>query len=144
MKATDSRECRSCHRQEVFSFEKFKNHREGLRMAKGLEEGETCIDCHKGLAHTMPDRSSGYKNFLKQLITESTDPEIKADTVYPLETVYSYSSQEGNKESRVLAATKLTVVDSNGKWLKVRIDGWQQDGVNAMIYELQGKRIFSG
>ena len=28
-------------------------------------------------------------------------------------------------------------------WLRVRVDGWQQDEVDAMIYEMQGKRIFS-
>jgi len=143
MKAHDSRECRSCHKQEAFVFGEFKNHNDAMRMAEGLEEGETCIDCHKGLVHPMPDRSSGYTKLLEQLTAESADPDIKADTIYPLEMVYSYSSKEGSKEGRILAATSLAVLENNGKWLKVRIDGWRQDGVDAMIYELQGKRIFS-
>ncbi len=143
MKAHDSRECRSCHNQEAIVFEEFGNHSDAMRMAEGLEQGDTCIDCHKGLVHTMPDRSSGYKKLLEQLIAESADPEIEADTVYPLETVYSYSGPEGSQEGRILAATRLTVLDNKGKWLKVRVDGWQQDEVDAIIYELQGKRIFS-
>lgn len=143
MKAHDSRECRSCHNQEAFVFEEFNNHNDAKRMAEGLEEGGTCIDCHKGMVHTMPDISSGYKKLLEQLIAESSDPDITKDMVYPLETVYSYSSQEGPREGRILTATRLTVLDNNGNWLKVRVDGWQQDEVDAMIYELQGKRIFS-
>ena len=143
MKAHDSRECRSCHTQEAIVFEEFKNHSDAKRMAEGLEEGGTCIDCHKGLVHTMPDRSSGYTKTLEDLLAESADPDIKTDTVYPLEIVYSYSSREGDREGRILSATRLTVLDNNGAWLKVRVDGWQQDEVDAMIYELQGKRIFS-
>jgi len=147
MKAHDSRECRSCHTEEAIVFEEFKNHSDAKSMAEGLEEGDTCIDCHKGLVHTMPDRSSGYTKTLEDLLAESADPDIKADTVYPLETVYSYSSREGNREGnregRILSATRLTVLDNKGDWLRVRVDGWQQDEVDAMIYALQGKRIFS-
>ena len=143
MKAHDSRECRSCHKQDAIVFEKFNNHTDAMRMAQGLEEGDTCIDCHKGMVHTMPDRSSGYKKLLEELVAESADPDISADTVYPLETVLSYSSPQGSREGRVLGATRLTVLDDEGKWLKVRVDGWQQDDIDAVIYEMQGKRIFS-
>jgi len=143
MKAHDSRECRSCHKQTAFVFEDFKNHSDAQLMADGLEAGDTCIDCHKGMVHPMPDRSSGYKKLLEQLIAEGVDPDIEADVVYPLETIYSYSGKEGSQESRVLAATSLSVLDNDGKWLRVRVDGWRQEGVEAMIYELQGKRIFS-
>jgi trimethylamine-N-oxide reductase cytochrome c-type subunit TorC len=143
MELHDSRECRSCHKQEAFVFEEFNSHSDAMRMSQGLDEGDTCIDCHKGLVHPMPDRSSGYKKVLEELLALSANPDIEADTVYPLETVFSYSSPNGQKESRILAATGLEVLDNNGDWLKVRVEGWQQDEVDSMIYELQGKRIFS-
>ncbi|MCP4045185.1 MAG: cytochrome C [Gammaproteobacteria bacterium] len=143
MEAHDSRECRSCHVEEAIVFEEFHNHNDAKRMAEGLEDGGTCIDCHKGMVHTMPDLSTGYKKLHEDLVAESTDPDIKADTIYPLETVYGYTSPDGSKEARILMATSLTVLDNDGEWLKVRVDGWQQDEVDAMIYALQGKRIFS-
>ena len=53
MKKTDSRECRNCH-----NFEYFDYGAQGRRSANmhqtGLNEGKTCIDCHKGIAHTLP------------------------------------------------------------------------------------------
>jgi len=113
MKAHDSRECRSCHKQDSIVFERFESHSDAMRMSEGLEEGDTCIDCHKGLVHTMPDRSSGYKKRLEELIAESADPDIDADTVYPLETVFSYSSQAGKREGRILAATRLAVLEND-------------------------------
>ncbi len=54
MKATDSRECRNCH-----SYESMDWHAQGLiaqrEMQKALKDGKTCIDCHKGLAHRLPE-----------------------------------------------------------------------------------------
>jgi nitrate/TMAO reductase-like tetraheme cytochrome c subunit len=53
MKATDSRECRSCH---DFANMKFDDQgRFAARKHKSATtKGETCIDCHKGVAHKLP------------------------------------------------------------------------------------------
>ena len=53
MKASDSRECRNCHSFDAMDVEKQKLR--GAKMHKiGLSEKKTCIDCHKGIAHTKP------------------------------------------------------------------------------------------
>jgi cytochrome c-type protein NapC len=53
MKANDSRECRNCHSFDAMDVEKQKLR--GAKMHKiGLAEKKTCIDCHKGIAHTKP------------------------------------------------------------------------------------------
>jgi len=53
MKASDSRECRNCHSFDAMDVEKQKLR--GAKMHKiGIEEKKTCIDCHKGIAHTKP------------------------------------------------------------------------------------------
>lgn len=53
MKATDSRECRNCH-----DFESMDYMHQGRRAVKmhidAFDKGETCIDCHKGIAHSLP------------------------------------------------------------------------------------------
>jgi cytochrome c-type protein NapC len=53
--ANDSLECRNCH-----SFASMDFTRQGARAAEAhgthLASGErTCIDCHKGIAHRLPD-----------------------------------------------------------------------------------------
>ena len=53
MKASDSRECRNCHSWDAMSAAK-QNPRAHREMEKGLKEGKTCIDCHKGIAHLLP------------------------------------------------------------------------------------------
>ncbi len=53
MKANDSRECRNCH--SFVSMDTDKQKLRGAKMHKiGIEEKKTCIDCHKGIAHSKP------------------------------------------------------------------------------------------
>ena len=54
MKATDSRECRNCHNYESFDYAE-QNRRSSSMHQTGLNEGKTCIDCHKGIAHRLPE-----------------------------------------------------------------------------------------
>lgn len=53
MIATDSRECRNCHTYDAMDFEA-QTRRAREKMREGLEKGETCIECHKGIAHKKP------------------------------------------------------------------------------------------
>lgn len=50
MKATDSRECRNCHHMDSMDLERQKPRARGQHES-AKAEGETCIDCHKGIAH---------------------------------------------------------------------------------------------
>jgi cytochrome c-type protein NapC len=53
LKESNSRECRNCHAFDAMSAglqkpEPYKKH------MQAREEGKTCIDCHKGVAHKLP------------------------------------------------------------------------------------------
>ena len=50
MKSTDSRECRNCHDFDSMKPEDQKK-RSRKQHAAAMEDGNTCIDCHKGIAH---------------------------------------------------------------------------------------------
>jgi cytochrome c-type protein NapC len=54
MKDTDSRECRNCHNFDYMDFGE-QGRRSVKAHAEGLDSGKTCIDCHKGIAHELPD-----------------------------------------------------------------------------------------
>ncbi|MGD2118018.1 MAG: NapC/NirT family cytochrome c [Chromatiales bacterium] len=59
MKASNSRECRTCHNFDQMAFD------DQGRMARkkhsaAADRGETCIDCHKGIAHEEPDEPDGW------------------------------------------------------------------------------------
>jgi len=53
MKANNSLECRNCHSMVSMDSEKQKP-RAKKQHELAQRDGETCIDCHKGIAHTKP------------------------------------------------------------------------------------------
>ena len=53
MKAADSRECRNCHGFESMNTEVQKP-RAKKAHELGQRDNQTCIDCHKGIAHKKP------------------------------------------------------------------------------------------
>ncbi len=53
MKETDSRECRNCHNFDYMDFT-LQGPRAQKRHQDAVDNGATCIDCHKGIAHELP------------------------------------------------------------------------------------------
>lgn len=54
MKATNSRECRDCHDFEHMDLSE-QDRTARKKHDRAMEEGKTCIDCHKGVAHELPE-----------------------------------------------------------------------------------------
>lgn len=54
MKSTDSRECRNCHNYTDMDLGE-QDKSAAKKHKRGIKQGETCIDCHKGIAHELPD-----------------------------------------------------------------------------------------
>jgi len=55
LKANDSLECRNCHNFDYMDFTA-QSSRASKQHSTSLAGGEkTCIDCHKGIAHQLPD-----------------------------------------------------------------------------------------
>ncbi|NMP32217.1 cytochrome c3 family protein [Thalassotalea sp. M1531] len=58
LKANDSLECRNCHNFDYMDFS-VQSSRASKMHSTSLASGEkTCIDCHKGIAHELPDMSN--------------------------------------------------------------------------------------
>jgi cytochrome c-type protein NapC len=60
MKATDSRECRNCHKFQSMDLDKQaprsanQHDQYYWEAVDGEKPTKTCIDCHKGIAHSLP------------------------------------------------------------------------------------------
>ena len=72
MKNTDSRECRNCHTINSMNPE-FQRPRARKQHMSAMEIGQTCIDCHKGIAH---------KNVRDQLGEEELEALEKPNPAY--------------------------------------------------------------
>ncbi|MCP4429696.1 MAG: hypothetical protein GY806_01830 [Gammaproteobacteria bacterium] len=54
MRETDSRECRNCHDDESMAFDKQSSMGSNIHQLN-IDWGKTCIDCHQGVAHELPN-----------------------------------------------------------------------------------------
>ncbi|EGR1858354.1 cytochrome C [Vibrio cholerae] len=55
LKTNDSLECRNCHQFNYMDFSE-QSSRAAKQHSTALASGEkTCVDCHKGIAHNLPD-----------------------------------------------------------------------------------------
>jgi trimethylamine-N-oxide reductase cytochrome c-type subunit TorC len=145
MKASDSRECRNCHSFAAMDFE-HQRPKAQAQMRKAAQEGGTCIDCHKGIAHKLPDTSGGYRTLQKELEALAARDGGKAEKSFVLKTAPAWGDAEkaaagGAGEGRVLPAAAVKVLERKGDLVRVRIDGWQQAGAERLFVALPGKRI---
>lgn len=54
MRASDSRECRNCHGLEAMQTD-LQTGSAARQHLKAVAERKTCIDCHEGIAHELPE-----------------------------------------------------------------------------------------
>jgi cytochrome c-type protein NapC len=55
LKANDSLECRNCHSSAAMDFTKQTRRAADIHSRYLVTKERTCIDCHKGIAHELPD-----------------------------------------------------------------------------------------
>ena len=56
LKANDSLECRNCHTEDAMDFTRQTTRAAEIHNTFLIQQdGYTCIDCHKGIAHQLPD-----------------------------------------------------------------------------------------
>ena len=56
-KANDSLECRNCHDYQSMDFTRQSPRAQAMHSTYLANKEKTCIDCHKGIAHHLPDVS---------------------------------------------------------------------------------------
>ncbi|MDV7142956.1 NapC/NirT family cytochrome c [Tropicimonas sp. TH_r6] len=141
MEKTDSQTCRNCHAfDDMLVPAQAKDAQK--QHPKAMDEGDTCISCHKGLVHQMPDMGSlaeaAYAEFEKTIgqIPDGTD------MVHPLETQAYFLDAAGQTAAgKVLAGAPFELIGTDGEMANIRLNGWRQDDVARVMYAEAGKRI---
>lgn len=140
MKENNAATCRSCH--DYNAMDHARQHPEAARqMQIAAKDNQSCIDCHKGIAHKLPDMSSGFRKQFEQLRHNASDD---GNTLYTLDMKPIYAAK-GDKDpaGSLLPASEVTVLKRDGDWLQVQITGWTETaGRQRVLSQLPGKRIF--
>lgn len=77
MKTTDSRECRNCHKFDYMDYSRQEPRASRIHQ-EALTQGKTCIDCHQGIAHSLPPKAKEtYRKLVESI--DKNDHQILVD-----------------------------------------------------------------
>lgn len=127
MKDTDSRECRNCHNFESMNPE-FQKPRARKQHLNAFETGQTCIDCHKGIAHhnvrnklsdeDLEKLEAPNPDYIREIPQEYRDGLARVEAKEAAEAAKVKAEKVAEKakvEERIAAAVAAAVASSGGK-----------------------------
>ena len=142
MRAGDSRECRNCHSFEAMAF-----HQQSIKAARAMRDAaktgtQTCIDCHKAVAHKMPDITATHRKMFAELMATAaaTAPAI-GESVVALTPLKLRPAPAAEPDGELAAGGSVRVLALADGLARIEIAGWRRDGGETQLYARQGKRI---
>ncbi|MDF3810640.1 MULTISPECIES: NapC/NirT family cytochrome c [Rhodopseudomonas] len=142
MRANDSRECRNCHSFAAMDFHK-QSTKAATAMAAAMKAGKTCIDCHKGIAHHLPDINADHRAAFAALAAAAAalTPAVGA-TLYAIAPIqFRLARDAAGPDGELAPAAAVTVRAIAGDALRLTITGWQREGSPELMYRRQGQRV---
>lgn len=134
MKEQDSATCRSCHNTEAWLLH--EQSKTAQKMHKNMQQsGQTCIDCHKGIVHFMPEMDITASG---QAGISGGDFSEQNKTLY---TTQIASANVGDGQVRLMPYAEVNDWKLKGDNVQGVVRGWQQAGAENLVYQDLGKRI---
>ncbi|GAB3514749.1 pentaheme c-type cytochrome TorC [Photobacterium alginatilyticum] len=141
--ANKSLECKNCHNYESMDFDNMRPTAR-IQMKQAAERDQSCIDCHKGIAHNLPknmDSTGGMISQLEQLASNTkftTGQEYISVRHLPLYEEKSLSTEAG----LLNPASSVKIIDQSNDAIQVEVSGWRKDkGFGRVIQEDFGMNI---
>ncbi len=144
--ANNSLECKNCHDYKSMNFD-LMSEKAQVQMKKAAERDQSCIDCHKGIAHKLPDMLEGASEAFAQLEQQSATSDYQTgNTYYTIRQLPIFEDQQLSVEAGQLnAVSPVKVVQVESDRLKIEVAGWRRTkGFGRVINEQFGYNISSG
>ncbi|NVK18200.1 MAG: NapC/NirT family cytochrome c [Methylocystaceae bacterium] len=140
MRDNDSRECRNCHSFEAMAF-----HEQTLKASRAMQDaykkGKTCIDCHKGIAHQMPDINKDNRTVYQTLLQNAkTSVRSMPDDKTVLFSKAIFVSTNADKLGRVVAGATVKTINVETDFVQIRFNAWRRQALPAKLYTAPERR----
>ncbi len=127
-KANNSRECRNCHDYDNMDFNKMRVTSQ-VMMRRAAERDASCMDCHKGIAHHLPDMKGAHNPAFDTLMSEAASTTIHSGDEY-----YSAVPQELYADEKlsqpigsIKVSTEVKVIQSKADATEVELKMWRKN-----------------
>ena len=126
--ANGSKECRACHDYKTMDFNKMRPTSQ-VMMRQAAERNQSCLDCHKGIAHHLPDVKGAHNPAFDTLTSEASSTSVKTGGKYVAAVPVDFFRDEALKQKigNLEIATPVTVVETKGNAVQVELDLWRKN-----------------
>ncbi|QBY03816.1 pentaheme c-type cytochrome TorC [Thalassotalea sp. HSM 43] len=134
--ANNSLECKNCHDYDSMDFDDMSE-RAKVQMKMAAERDQSCIDCHKGIAHELPEDMHSGDGMLAELEAMAASSFEEGSSYYSVRQLALFEDSELKTHAGELnAATKVTVLESSEEAIKVELHVWRKNkGFGRVMYE---------
>lgn len=126
--ANGSRECRACHDYKDMDFNKMRPASQ-VAMRNAASRNQSCVDCHKGIAHQLPDMKGARNPAFDTLVSTAAGQSVSEGksyyTVLPQD-VFSDPALQ-NKIGSIEVAAQVKVLETKGDAQLVQLDLWRKN-----------------
>ncbi|OOF70965.1 pentaheme c-type cytochrome TorC [Rodentibacter caecimuris] len=139
--ANGSKECKACHSYERMDFEKMSKAAQKA-MKPAAERDQSCVDCHKGIAHHLPAKrdNGGKGSKFDSLVINKPTP---AQTYYSKGNISLFSDEGLSQEIGYLeTAAPVNVLKSAANGDQIELVMWRKNkGFGRIWYNQFAKNI---
>ncbi|CUJ74148.1 pentaheme c-type cytochrome TorC [Achromobacter dolens] len=144
-KANNSKECRNCHDYASMDFDKMRVTSQ-TTMHGAAERDASCVDCHKGIAHRLPEVKSQGNPALAALTADARGAAIDAGRDYYSVMPQPIYADEGlaREIGAIEIATGVKVLQKKKDAVQVELQLWRKNkGYARVLYGRFGMNITS-
>jgi Nitrate/TMAO reductases, membrane-bound tetraheme cytochrome c subunit len=143
--ANGSKECRACHDYKDMDFDKMRPASQ-VAMRKAAERNQSCVDCHKGVAHQLPEMKGARNPAFDTLVSSAAGQSVDAGKDYFLVVPQELFADEGmtKRIGAIEVATQVKVLETKGDAQRVELALWRKNkGYGRVWYSHFGLNITS-
>lgn len=141
--ANNSLECRNCHDYDSMNWANMSDTAR-FYMERAAKTNQSCIDCHKGIAHDLPDNLNIVNPALMRLEQQATSASLRqGGTYFTVKSVDVFEDESLQTPAGSLElATAVEVVQANRDKVHLAVSAWRKEkGFGRVLYEDFGRNI---
>lgn len=115
-----------------------------IQMKQAAERDQSCIDCHKGIAHNLPKNMESSSGLIGELEGMASNTKYSnGETLVSVRFLPVYEDDQAKVEAGLLnPASEVKVLTEKGDMMQVEINGWRKSkGFGRVIQEDFGMNI---
>ena len=142
-KANNSKECRNCHDYDSMDFDKMKVTSQ-MMMRSAAERNASCVDCHRGIAHELPEIKGAGNPAFASLLSEASHVNASPGGSYISVAPQAIYSDQGlsNQIGSIEVSTPVKILEATDSALLVELDLWRKNkGLARVWYNTFGMNV---